>query len=201
MPRGAHTAIRGLLQHQAHPACPGTSCTAVEICSPWHAQSKVHPQRVGHVAGSWRDDLHVLSIHLSTGISKDSTGAWVSFKRSKRQREFSNPTVTFVVEKKKKCIHASKVTVTENWESFLSSGEDFAFEGHRCSSCSFGASMGSETQVSLSTPVWKCRTLLDCSGNEQHHPESPITLLARQEPGSMELSSCLCDKSCTSSQL
>lgn len=108
MPRGAHTAIRGLLQHQARPACPGTSCTAVEICSPWHAQSKVHPQRVGHVAGSWRDDLHVLSIHLSTGISKDSTGAWVSFKRSKRQREFSNPTVTFVVEKKKSVFMPAK---------------------------------------------------------------------------------------------
>lgn len=122
-------------------------------------------------------------------------------REAKGKGNFPTQRLLLLLKKKKKCIHASKVTVTENWESFLSSGEDFAFEGHRCSSCSFGASMGSETQVSLSTPVWKCRTLLDCSGNEQHHPESPITLLARQEPGSMELSSCLCDKSCTSSQL
>lgn len=103
--------------------------------------------------------------------------------------------------KKKKCIRASKVTGTENGESFLRFGEDFAVEGHRCSPCSFGASMGSEMQVSLSAPVWKCRRLLDCSDNEQQDPESPITCLAQQEPNLMELLSCPCDKSCASSQL
>jgi len=84
-------------------------------------------------------------------------------------------------------IHASKVTGTENKESFIGSAENFAFEGHRHSPCSFGASVGSETQVCLSTPVWRSRTFLDCSDNEQQDSESPITCLAQQEPGLTEL--------------
>lgn len=50
--------------------------------------------------------------------------------------------------------------------------------------------MGSETQVSLRAPVWKCRTLLDCSDNEKQDPEGPTACLAQQEPGLMELLSC-----------
>lgn len=81
-----------------------------------------------------------------------------------------------------------------------SSGGKFAYEGHRCSPYSFGASLGSETQVSLRAPVWKGRTLLDCSDNEKQDPESHITCLAQQEPGLMELLSCLRDKFCSSFQ-
>lgn len=82
-----------------------------------------------------------------------------------------------------------------------SPGGNFACERYRCSPYSFGAPMGSEIQVSLRVPVWKCRTLLDCSDNERQDPESPIACLAQQEPGLMELLSCQCDNFCSGFQL
>lgn len=67
--------------------------------------------------GSCRDDSHFLPVHLSMGVSKDSTEASDSFQRRKRQREFSNTTFTFVVKKKKDYSYQQRPPF--QWRAFL----------------------------------------------------------------------------------
>lgn len=82
------------------------------------------------------------------------------------------------IEKKKKEYVLTPLTCTENRKSFLSSGEAFAVEGHRCSPQNRSAVLAFKWALKLKFPLkllaWKRRTLLDCSDNEHQHPEVPL---------------------------